>query len=148
MKYSTQFSIELRPHYSGSNAPYIEYTFNGQKQRIPLLSSSTILSFSPDLDAGAHEFVLDFYNKTDETPDMAVEIVNVSFEGMSLDRFKWNSRYYPRYPEPWASEQLQPLPEYQESATYLGWNGRWELYFETPIFTWIHKLENLGWIYN
>ena len=147
MKYSTKFSIELRPHYSGSAAPYIDYTFNGHQQRVPLLSSSTVLSFCPDLEEGPQEFVLDFFNKTDSTPDMAVEIVNVKFEDMALDRFKWNNRYYPRYPEPWASEQPEPLPEFQQSATYLGWNGRWVLNFETPIFTWIHRLENLGWIY-
>jgi hypothetical protein len=29
----------------------------------------------------------------------------------------------------------------------MGWNGRWELNFRVPIFTWIHQLENLGWIY-
>ena len=32
--------------------------------------------------------------------------------------------------------------------TYLGWNGRWVLEFETPVFTWIHRLEDLGWLYS
>lgn len=31
--------------------------------------------------------------------------------------------------------------------SYLGWNGMWKFQFEIPIFTWIHKLEGLGWIY-
>ena len=92
--------------------------------------------------------ILEFANKTNNTADMAVEIVAVAIEGMTLDRFKWSSRYYPVYPEPWASEQTDPLPEFHPSATYLGWNGRWELEFATPIFTWIHRLENLGWIYS
>jgi hypothetical protein len=72
---------------------------------------------------------------------------NPFFEGMSLDRFKWAGVYFPVYPEPWASTQID-LPKFHKSATYLGWNGQWELEFSVPIFTWIHKLENLGWIYD
>lgn len=44
--------------------------------------------------------------------------------------------------------QTETLPKFQTNATYLGWNGLWVLEFELPIFTWIHKLENLGWIYD
>jgi hypothetical protein len=108
------------------------------------LEKPLLLRFSMDFESGPQQFILEFDNKVD---DSAVEIESVEFEGMTLDRFKWNSRYYPVYPEPWASEQMQPLAKFQESATYLGWNGRWEMYFDTPIFTWIHRLENLGWIY-
>ena len=142
MTYSTEFSINLIPR--GSVSPHIKITV-GDYYREMYLENPLLLSFSMDFDSGPQKFILEFDNKVN---DSAVEIGNVEFEGMTLDRFKWSSRYYPVYPEPWVSEQLLPLPEYQESATYLGWNGRWELYFETPIFTWIHRLENLGWIYN
>ena len=142
MKYSTEFSIKLIPH--GSVSPHIKITVSNYYQEM-YLENPLLLSFSMDFDAGPQKFILEFDNKVD---DSAVEIDNVEFEGMTLDRFKWSNRYYPVYPEPWASEQPLPLPEYQESATYLGWNGRWELSFETPIFTWIHRLENLGWIYD
>lgn len=106
------------------------------------------LQFDLDLDQGPQVLFIEMYNKTNDTPDMALEIESVTFEGMTLDRFKWNSKYYPNYPEPWASEQSEQLAECHSSATYLGWNGRWELHFDSPIFTWIHKLENLGWIYD
>ena len=77
---------------------------------------------------------------------MAVEIESVTVEGITVDRFKWAGIYTPNYPEPWASTQTNLQPTLQ-SATYLGWNGRWELPFSVPIFTWIHQTENLGWIY-
>ena len=145
MKYNTQFNIHLKPH--GKTAPVINYGINYPTD-ILILSDDVQLAFNIDLPKGNNKIILEFANKTNNTADMAVEIVAVAFEGMTLDRFKWSSRYYPVYPEPWASEQTDPLPEFQPSATYLGWNGRWELEFATPIFTWIHRLENLGWIYS
>lgn len=147
MKYNTEFNVRLVPH--GTVSPQIKYGFNGDVATTALeLNVPMTLSFNLDLDAGPQVLTIEMYNKTNDTPDTALEIESVTFEGMTLDRFKWNSKYYPNYPEPWASEQKEPLPEYQSSATYMGWNGRWELYFDAPIFTWIHKLENLGWIYD
>jgi len=142
--YSVQLAVTLVPH--GTVKPVISY---GLEQVIDTveLSDTITLTFDLSLSTGPATFFIEFCNKTDNTPDMAVEIQSVTFEGMTLDRFKWASRYYPLYPEPWASQQTAPLPEYQSSATYMGWNGRWELYFDIPIFTWIHRLEALGWIY-
>jgi len=44
---------------------------------------------------------------------------------------------------------LQYLGVYQERYTnYLSFNGRWQYEFELPIFTWIHKTCNFGWIFD
>jgi hypothetical protein len=142
---NTQFKITLKPH--GIVKPVVSYSVADQHRTLTL-DELTDFEFECNFDSGLQKFILYFNNKTNETPDMAVEIVSVSFEGMTLDRFKWAGKYYPVYPEPWASQQLNPLSEYQPSATFLGWNGRWELEFKTPIFLWIHQLENLGWVYS
>jgi len=142
MQYNTKFSVGIIPH----GAPKIGYGLNGVAINTGLeISVPMSLNFCLDLEPKPHTLFIDFYNKPDLDPDMAVEIEYVEFEGMRLDRFRWNSRYYPRYPANWDSANS---PEFYDSSTYMGWNGRWELYFETPIFTWIHRLENLGWIYN
>jgi hypothetical protein len=143
MKYNTVFSIRLKPHGS----PAIRYGID-ETQSVVFLTEETVLDFDIDLDSGPHKFIIDFQNKTNATPEMAVEIVSVTFEGMTFDRFKWAGKYYPNYPEPWASEQTEPLPEMHNSTTFLGWNGRWELEFTAPIFNWIHQTEHLGWIYD
>lgn len=138
----TRFSIKLIPHGS----PIITYGLDQSVGETLELNAPAELQFAVDLESGPHTFYIDFRNKTNDTPEMAVEIDSVTFEGITVDRFKWAGVYTPDYPEPWASTQtnLQPtLP----SATYLGWNGRWELPFTTPIFTWIHQIEHLGWIY-
>jgi len=145
MTYNTRFSIHLRPH--GATAPQIRCGVNDLDNPVQVLDREITLEYDVDLPVGQHRFILEFANKTDSTPDMAVEIVAVDFEGMTLDRFRWAGVYFPNYPEPWASEQ-EDLPNSHPSATYLGWNGQWELEFSVPIFTWIHRLEHLGWIYD
>jgi hypothetical protein len=146
MIYNTKLSITLVPE--GVTAPKIRCSAgNADSEFFPLLAPTTI-NFDLDLDSDtSHKLVLEFAGKTNETADQAVIIEAVSIEGLTLDRFKWAGKYYPIYPEPWASEQEESLPAVRENATYLGWNGSWELEFTVPIFTWVHQLENLGWIY-
>lgn len=147
MVYNTEFAVRLLPH--GATKPIITYGFKHQDEfNLLCLDEPTTLSFNIDTVPGPVVFYIQFENKTNDTPDMAVEIKSVTFEGMTLDRFKWSNKYYPDYPEPWASQQTEPLPPIRRHSTFLGWNGRWELEFEVPIFTWIHRLEHMGWIYD
>ena len=139
----TKFSIELIPHGS----PIITYGLDQAVGKTLELTVPVKLEFDVDVAQGTHKFFLEFRNKTNHTPEMAIEIQQVSFEDIATDRMKWAGLYYPDYPEPWASQQTAPLESVIKSSTFLGWNGRWELEFSVPIFTWIHKLENLGWIY-
>ena len=94
---------------------------------------------------------VELLNKTDADTvnglDKAVVIESVSFFGISDPKFAWAGIYKPNYPEPWARQQadLKPL---LKSHTYLGWNGKWTLTFDVPVFTWIHRVQNLGWIYS
>lgn len=141
---NTQFKITVRPE--GTVSPVITYGVDTASTTVTLDKTIT-LEFNVDLVPGTHSFILEFANKTNSTPDMAVVIERVEFEGISTDRMRWAGLYYPVYPEPWASTQTDLKPVV-DNATYLGWNGRWELPFTTPIFTWIHQLENLGWIYS
>lgn len=146
MSYNTEFEIKLIPH--GSVSPKINYGINDQVAGTVLeLSVPMILRFNLDFEKGLQTVFIEFFNKTNNTPDTALEIDSVTFEGITVERFKWAGVYYPNYPEPWASSQTD-LPASRPSMTYLGWNGRWELTFDTPIFQWIHRLEHLGWIYD
>jgi hypothetical protein len=87
-------------------------------------------------------------NKSPDDPLTAVIIKDVSFFGIHDPKFAWAGKYQPQYPEPWASNQPNKLNEVLCPHTYLGWNGIWSLEFEVPVFTWIHRVQNLGWIYD
>jgi hypothetical protein len=88
---------------------------------------------------------------SDKQDQEAVIIESVSFFGIEDPRFVWAGVYTPEYPEPWASQQRSKgvyLQPHLVNQDYLGWNGQWTLTFEVPVFTWIHKTQNLGWIYS
>lgn len=92
--------------------------------------------------SGSSSLVVEHHNKDVDDVDTAVEIVNVSFFGISDPRFVWAGVYYPDYPKHYP-DKTSPLPGHG----YLGWNGVYRLEFSVPVFTWIHRVQNLGWLY-
>ena len=106
------------------------------------------LTMSQELDPGQHRLTVDFSNKNyseySAREDMAVIINQVRFQHLDND-FKIYSCYRPQYPEPWRSQQTQ-TPAAVIHGNYMGWNGQWYLEFETPIYRWIHRRLNLGWL--
>ncbi len=67
---------------------------------------------------------------------------NMYLDDINLKKICYHSKYYPIYPEPWLSEQNlagQHWPEYLTGALNWGWNGRWVIEYETPIYTWLLK---------
>ncbi|CAB4133443.1 hypothetical protein UFOVP257_195 [uncultured Caudovirales phage] len=150
--FDLNLSIVLRSIW-WKDIPIISYGIDDLTiNTMPISNRTTITMAGFPLSIDKHCVWIDFNNKDDsncvleERLDMAVEIESVTLEGITLDRVKWAAEYYPRYPEPWASTQTN-LPTVVKYTTYLGWNGRWNLNFTVPIFTWIHQTENLGWIY-
>lgn len=79
--------------------------------------------------------------------DMMVTVDQVLVQDYEFD-FSGHSVYHPIYPEPWATQQKDLgnilLPKIH--SNYLGWNGEWQLNLEMPIYRWIHKTVNLGWL--
>ncbi len=78
--------------------------------------------------------------------DTAVIIEQIKFDGIYSPKFAWAGLYSPKYPSHYQVDQQ--LSTTLSHHTYLGWNGVWRLDFTLPIYTWIHKIENLGWIYD
>jgi hypothetical protein len=116
-----------------------------------ILEKEQEFNISTELAYGLHQLTLEYMGKTNKDRDQAIEIDFINFEGIKADRFVWAGEYTPKYPEPWASEQHAlgiELAEKHYNFKFLGWNGIWKLNFEMPIFTWIHQIENLGWIYD
>lgn len=121
------------------------------------LSISQCFDINYHLSKNDHQLSVEFFNKHDKDTniitdlDKAVIIDRISFNDIESNQFVWQGIYEPVYPEPWATEQrIQGvvLRQQLKSHTYLGWNGKWTLTFSMPIFTWIHKVESLGWIYD
>lgn len=127
--------------------PKINILLDKQLHQTLELSKPTELLIEENLSQGLHSLIVEFTNKnyqeTSKDKDMAVLINLVKFQYINYD-FKIFGRYFPDYPEPWASQQ--PCLAKEVYSSYLGWNGKWEMDFEVPIYPWIHKKLQLGWL--
>ena len=133
--YQVKMSLCLRP----INQPRVLITA-GDKSLDQLLTHTQKFEF--DFVANDQVTVqVHHVDKLDTDPDTAVEIVSVSFFGITNPQFAWAGVYTPDYPSHW------PGPKVLPGQTYLGWNGVWTLEFSVPVFSWMHQKLNLGWLY-
>jgi hypothetical protein len=149
--YPVKLDIHLRPVWH-DNPPEINIGINDDIQRI-ILTDNQIFHYEFTAD-NTSILSVELLNKTDTDTipdkglDKAVIIESVGFFGINDPRFVWSGEYRPDYPEPWYSEQLAKPEPLLKNHTYLSWNGKWTLTFDVPVFTWIHRVQNLGWIYD
>ena len=153
--YKLRAELWLTPKYHElATPPVIDVVFNNTTLFSGELLETTCISIDQMLPASVHQLDIHFNNKTDadtiDGVDKAVIIDRIVFNDIESPKFAWAGIYRPNYPQAWAAEQQslgnQLTPELQY-YTYMGWNGTWSLEFATPIFTWIHKIESHGWIY-
>jgi hypothetical protein len=153
MTYLVKLAISLRPIWH-ADPPRVRIGINNNLSEIVLTESTTInFEFTAVKDC---QLIVELLNKTDADTipdrnlDKAVVIESVDFFGIADPRFAWTGIYEPVYPEPWAQEQQDQgvaLKRQLCPHTYLSWNGKWTLTFGVPVFTWIHQIQNLGWLY-
>lgn len=140
-EYPALLTVKLRP----IGHPWIRIGLDNQKQEKQLDTDTT---FEWEFIATDQVcFTLEHFDKADTDPTTAVEIVSIGFYGIEDPKFAWNGVYRPDYPQTWYAEQSMPPAEILPGQTYLGWNGVYSLTFDVPVFTWMHKTLNLGWIY-
>lgn len=114
------------------------------------ISHTRIFRLSYQLPSGSHSLTIELVDKSDLDSAQAIKINDLTIGSISSPRFVWRGYYRPRYPEPWATQEREKgiiLHPEISNTDYLGWNGIWRLDFTAPIFTWIHQVEDLGWIY-
>jgi len=137
-----------------NRVPNIILKFNDTVFYSGLLHKTTIFRLDKMVASGQHSVSITFDNKTDadtiveKNLDMAVIIDSIEFNKISNPRFVWEGEYRPIYNPEWVKQQTVEPAAVLKNSTYLGWNGTWKLNFTVPIFTWIHKTLDYGWIYD
>jgi hypothetical protein len=153
-KHLVKLAVTLEPVWH-QDPPRIRLGIDTNTTELDLRKTCTI-NFEFESDQSC-TLAVEFLNKQDSDTipelglDKAVIIRSVSFFGIQDPKFAWAGVYEPTYPEPWASQQRlsgNTLQKQLTNHTYLSWNGKWTLTFEVPVFTWVHKTQNLGWIYH
>jgi hypothetical protein len=107
-----------------------------------LIEDPTEMSWSGDLADGDHKIVIEMYGKIPGDTvmdgdtivnDVVLNIDSIAIDEIELDQLLWsNSEYFPKD---------ENAPESMIECVNLGWNGRWELNFSSPVYLWF--LENL-----
>ena len=148
-KHNIKGSIILEPVGYADAIPEVLVKLNEDLLFSGELEQTTAIEFDQTLSKGSNRLSVEFYNKKDSDTkvelglDKAVMIKSIEFFGIKSPRFVWAGNYQPIYPS-----HMRNQPEILKYHDYLGWNGVWYLDFTTPVFTWIHQTENLGWIYD
>jgi hypothetical protein len=152
-QYPVKLAVTLRPIWH-QDPPRIQVGIDNNLTEIDLRNTATI-NFDFESSQSC-KFSVELLNKQDSDTvpesglDKAVVIESVSFFDINDPKFVWSGVYAPRYPEPWATQQRSQgvvLAPQLKSHNYLSWNGKWTLTFTVPVFTWIHRTQDLGWIY-
>ena len=142
-EYQVKLAVTLRP-IVGDSAPEIVISVPDHKIQT-ILHDST--KFELEFVGPSGWLQIQLVNKASTDPHTAVIIDQIEFFGIQDPKFIWHGQYRPEYPEPWFSQQQPPPPPILTNITHLGWNGVWQLDFDVPVFSWIHRVQNLGWVY-
>jgi hypothetical protein len=143
MNESTEIKINLSSTHWEQRYPGARVYINDQLIFENLIKEPTEINHTADLAEGEHKIIIEMYNKkpgdteTDDnnniTNDVVLNIDGISLEEIELDRLLWTKSIY--YPTD------EHAPERLDDCVNLGWNGRWELEFSSPIYLWL--LENI-----
>lgn len=113
--------------------------------------------FSHMLEFGkTYQLTIDRYNKNSDQcqilkdgslRDQLLQIHSVIIDGINIRDIVWTqSNFFPVYPEPWATEQLNlgvVLENNIIGETLLGHNGNWVLEIQSPFWQYIFN-ESIG----
>jgi hypothetical protein len=144
------YRIVLDLELDSTGTPDTVVSIDGVEIYCGTVDNTTHIHHDQELAPGKHTLTIDHCNKLSSDPSTELIIQSIRFNGIASPQFVWQGIYTPDYPEPWATEQIElnrTLALDLPFTNHMGWNGRWTLTFTAPIFTWIHQVEDLGWIH-
>jgi hypothetical protein len=143
MDTNLEFKLTLEPVGYDNVWPEFYIKIDNVLQDKGILTEQLTYNFDVTLTDGLHNVAVGLVNKVDLdtcvvdnkiVADKAIIVHPIEIEGYKLDNFMHRAVYY-------------PIGREQLNSNYLGWNGHWQLEFATPIFSWIHETQHLGWVY-
>ena len=135
--YPVDIEILLKP----VGQPRCRISIDDQRQDLTVRQETWVKLFYQG--HGTARVSIQQYGKDELDPSTALIIDEVKLNGISNPKFVYQGIYYPDYPK-----HLLGSDKVLHHQNYLSWNGVWHLDFTVPIYTWIHKTLDLGWIYD
>lgn len=100
------------------------------------------INWSGNISDGKNKLVIEMFGKIvtdtltdihgERIEDVILNIDSIKFNDVDLRNVPWEESVY--YPDKTNDEQA---PNEVRNCTNLGWNGRWELEFDSPVFMWL-----------
>lgn len=88
-----------------------------------------------------YEMKIERTGKDNHCPEQLLKIIDLQINKISIRDIIWHkSCFYPRYPEPWASQQIAKgiiLEDPVYGETILGHNGTWTFKFSVPFYEFL-----------
>ena len=137
IEYLVNMSVTLEPVRN----PWVKISV-GHHVRTQQLTQTETFNFKFASEQSTCLLEIEHFEKIDNDPDTAVVVKDISFFEIADPKFVWAGVYYPNYPDHYP-KKVSVLP----GQGYLGWNGVYQLEFDVPVFTWMHRILNLGDIY-
>jgi hypothetical protein len=78
---------------------------------------------------------VELLDKQPNDPDTAVIVKKIKLNDIEHIQNTYQGMYCPNDKDP-------------RRDTYIAWNGIWALEFSVPVYTWMHQVQGLGWIYD
>ena len=105
-----------------------------ETKTLRLFGTPSWVHFNFNQAAGPMQLSVEMFNKQPNDPSTAVIVKAVKLNDIEHIQHTYQGMYYPNGKEP-------------VRDTYIAWNGRWVLDFTVPVYTWMHQMQGLGWIY-
>jgi len=115
----------------------------------------TTIPFDAELDDGEHQLIIERQNKTTKDTllknskiikDSTINILDIVIDEISIEPLLDHANFFPKYAEPWLSQQKQIGKEPPASYNYcrtLHHNGEWKLDFAKPVHIWFFQNINV-----
>jgi len=104
-----------------------------QQLRELIINEPTCVDFVYSQEQGPSKLTVQHRNRQDNTT--AIIVKSVKLNGIEHIQNTYQGIYY-------------PIGLELRRDTYIAWEGSWILEFTVPVYTWLHKTQGLGWIYD
>jgi hypothetical protein len=130
-KHEVRISVLLEP----IGSPMIRVSCGGNTKTMRSFNSQSWIDFKFEQEDGPARLSVELFDKLPHDSTTAVIVKQIKLNDIEHLQNTYQGMYYPHNME-------------SKRDTYLAWNGVWTLDFTVPVYTWMHKTQGLGWIYD
>lgn len=130
-----QYKVVVEVLLEPVEIPSVKISCGGKIHTARLSDGPTWVKFKFKQTPGPSRLIVEMFNKMPNDPTTAVIVKKIQLNGIDHLQNTYQGIYYPTNME-------------SRRDTYIAWNGVWILDFTIPVYTWMHKTQGLGWIYD